>query len=118
VSAARVDQRAAAAEVAQSAASMRVQADQTARALKEQTRAVRDISNAADNAARQVKTITLANRGHSQAVVSVLGEVAEARRITERNAGGVKQTRDGTADLLRNAEALTTIVRDFVNTAH
>ena len=36
--------------------------------------------------------------------------IAEIRRIAERNAGGVKETRDGTADLLRNAQSLTTIV--------
>ena len=34
-------------------------------------------------------------------------QLADVRRITERNAEGVKQTRGGTAELLKHAEALT-----------
>ncbi len=34
-------------------------------------------------------------------------QLADIRRITERNAEGVRQTRGGTADLLKQAEALT-----------
>ena len=35
------------------------------------------------------------------------------RRITDRNAAGVKQTRTTTADLLRHAEALSAVVDDL-----
>jgi hypothetical protein len=36
--------------------------------------------------------------------------VAEVRQITDRNAAGVKQTRGGTDDLRRRAEALAALV--------
>jgi methyl-accepting chemotaxis protein len=97
---------------------MRTEADQTAKALKEQTRAMRDMSGAAAGAARQIKTITQANRSHSQSVTSVLADLAEVRRITERNTGGVRDTRNNTADLLRNAESLTTIMSDVTKSSH
>ena len=41
------------------------------------------------------------------------GELAELRRIADRNAAGVKHTRTTTADLLRHAEALTAVVDDL-----
>ena len=78
------------------------------------TRAMRIIESNTANITRQIKSITQANRAHAQAVESVVADVAEIRRIAERNAGGVKETRDGTADLLRNAQSLTTIVTRIV----
>jgi methyl-accepting chemotaxis protein len=118
VSSAMGEQRVATGEIAQSAVAMRTQADETAKALKEQTRAMRDMSTAAANTARQIKAITFTNRGHAQAVSAVLTDLAEIRRITERNAGGVKQTRSGTADLVRSAQALTDVVSGLVKHSH
>ena len=40
-------------------------------------------------------------------------QLAELRRVTDRNASGVKQSRTTTADLLRYAEALTAVVDDL-----
>jgi methyl-accepting chemotaxis protein len=118
VSAAMVEQRAAAAEIAQAAGSMRTEADQTAKALKEQGRAMRDMTSAAADSARQIKTITQANRGHSQAVTSVLADMSEIRRIAERNVSGVTETRNGATDLLRSAQSLTDIMGDRSKTSH
>jgi methyl-accepting chemotaxis protein len=97
---------------------MRVQADQTAKAMNEQSRAMRDMTSAASNTASQIKTITQANRGHSQSVAAVLGEVAEARRFTERHAGSLRETRSGTADLVRDAAALNSAVDALAKTSH
>src|SRR4029453_10317462 len=88
VSTAMAEQRAAANDIAQASASMRTEADQTAKALKEQTRAMRDMSGAAPGPPGQIKPIRQANRSHSQSVTSVLADLAEVRRITERNTGG------------------------------
>jgi len=118
VATAMAEQRVAAAEVAHSTALMRTQAEETAKALKEQTRAMRDMTGAAANTAKQVKGITQANRSHLQAVTALTGDLAEMRRITERNAGGVAETRDGTSDLLRNAQALTSVVSRQAKNAH
>jgi hypothetical protein len=41
--------------------------------------------------------------------------VAEIREITTRNAGGVKQTRGNTDDLLKRANGLVTLVGQPVN---
>jgi methyl-accepting chemotaxis protein len=118
VSGAMVEQRAAAAEVATATAAMRTEADQSAKALREQGRAMRDITGAAANTAKQVKLITAANRVHSQGVASVVDDVAAVRRIAERNAGGVRDARSGTGDLLRNAEALSAMVTDLATKTH
>ena len=41
---------------------------------------------------------------------ALLTSLREIRQITDRNASGVKQTRGGTDDLLRRAQALVTMV--------
>ncbi len=82
-----------------------MQADQTARAVKEQARTMREMIAAAQNTAKQIKLITNANLEHSTVSGSLLRSVAEIRQITDRNASGVKQTRGGTDDLLRRAQA-------------
>ena len=60
---------------------MRQQADQAAKALNEQARAMKDMTTAAANTPRQIKLITHANREHS----TVAG--ALARRTSRRSAG-------------------------------
>jgi methyl-accepting chemotaxis protein len=57
--------------------------------------------------ARDIKGITEANRTQSVAAARLVTQLAEIRRITERNAEGVRQTRGNTADLLKQAETLT-----------
>ena len=90
------------------ATSMRQQADQAAKALKEQARAMKDMTVAAANTAKQIKQITRANREHS----------AAARRHRQgprrdRGASPIATPRASSrpaaarADLLRYAEALT-----------
>ena len=97
-------------EIAAAADGIRVQTEQTARALVDQSRVMRDMTDQAQSTTRQIKLITKANIDHSQAADSLLTSVAEIRRITDRNAAGVKQTRGGTDDLLKRAQALTAIV--------
>ena len=112
------EQSTAATQIAASAVSMRQQAEQSAKALKEQARAMKDMTSAAGNTAKQIKTITMANREHSQAAGTVLQELTELRRITDRNAAGVRQTREGTTDLVRSAQALTAMVDKLPTKPH
>jgi methyl-accepting chemotaxis protein len=65
---------------------------------------------AAANTAAKIKAITRTNRDHSHGAAAIVTELAELRRITERNVSSVKQTRTTTSDLLRYAEALTAVV--------
>ena len=94
--------------------SMRQQADQAAKALKEQSRAMKDMTDgrgqhrqARSRSSRRPTASTRRRAG------DVLQDLAELRRVTDRNAAGVRQTRASTADLLRYAEALTAVVDDL-----
>jgi len=57
--------------------------------------------------ARDIKAITHANRTQSSGAARLVTQLAEIRRITDRNAEGVRKTRGSTADLLKQAETLT-----------
>jgi methyl-accepting chemotaxis protein len=87
-----------------------VQSEQAAKALTDQTKAMRDMLSFAQGMAKQIKLISTANVEHSSAASALLTSVSEIRQITDRNAAGVKQTRGGTDDLLRRAQALITLV--------
>ena len=113
VSKAMAEQTTAATEITKASESMRQQAEQAAKALKEQSRAMKDMTSASANTANQIKQITRTNRDHSVSAAAVVTELAELRRVTDRNASGVKQARTTTADLLRYAEALTSVVDDL-----
>jgi methyl-accepting chemotaxis protein len=96
---------------------MRRKADETAKGLKEQARAMKDLVTATGNTTKQIKLISQANTQHSQAAAALLNEMSEVRTITDRNATGVKRTRSSTGDLLRSAEALAGIVHDLTTAA-
>jgi methyl-accepting chemotaxis protein len=104
------DQSSATEQISRATESMRQQAEQAAKALKEQSRAMRDMSTAAANTTKQIKLITHANREHSQVSDTLLGQLTEVRRVTDRNIRGVKDTQTSTADLLRHAGALRDLI--------
>jgi methyl-accepting chemotaxis protein len=118
VSKAMAEQGVASTEIASAAGAMRQQADQAAKALREQSRAMKDMTTAAANTARQIKGITGANREHSQVAGAILQDLAELRRVTDRNVAGVRQTRASTADLVRSADALAAVVVDLSKKPH
>jgi len=110
VSRAMTEQSTGAAQVAAAVDSMRRQADQAARALTEQARAMKDMSGSANNAAKQIKLITRTNKAHTDGAVRLLTQLRDVRAVVERNARGVQDTRGGTSDLLRHAEALAGVL--------
>ena len=60
---------------------------------------------AAENTAKQIKLITKANVEHSSAASALLRRFAISGRSPTGTPSGVKQTRGGTDDLLRRAQA-------------
>jgi methyl-accepting chemotaxis protein len=105
-------------EVARAADGMRVQSEQASRALGDQSRTMREMTAAAQNTAKQIKGITRANLEHSAAASALLTSIGEIRRITDRNASGVKQTRGGTDDLMRRTQALLNLMERPSNGRH
>ena len=98
-------------EISGAADGMRMQSEQASRATADQARSdARRWPLPPQNTAKQIKLITRANVEHSSAASALLASVGEIRQITDRNAAGVKQTRGGTDDLLRRAQALATLV--------
>jgi len=69
-----------------------------------------EMAKAAASTAKETKTLTEANKRHSVGAAQLVSQLADIRRITERNADGMRQTRGGTADLLKQAELLTGLV--------
>jgi len=101
------EQSAAATQITSVTESMKIQSEQAARATAEQARTMKEMSKAAASTVRDIKALTHANKGHSAGAAQLVTQLAEVRRITERNADGVRQARGGTADLLKQAETLT-----------
>ena len=85
---------------------MRRESDQAARAMTEQTRGLKDMTTATQSTAAHIKLITHANREHSTVAGRVLEQLRDIRKITDRNARDVHETRGNTAELLRHAEDL------------
>jgi len=100
------EQSTAAMQVTSAVESMRKQSEQAARALSEQSRALKALTGASQNTSKQIKLISRANVEHSTSAERTLSLLKDARTIAERNARGVKETRGGTTDLLRQAESL------------
>jgi hypothetical protein len=73
---------------------------------------MKDMTVAATSTARDIKHITHANRAQATTAAQLQSQLADIRRITERNAEGVKRTRGGTADLLKQADALSGVMAD------
>ena len=71
---------------------------------------MRDMTTSAQNTAKQIKLITKANVEQSLAATQLLASAAEVRQITDRKVAGVQQTRNGTDDLMRRAQALAALV--------
>jgi methyl-accepting chemotaxis protein len=110
VTRAMVEQTTTAGQVTTSTEAMKAQSDQVARASAEQTRTMKEMARAAASTAKDIKAITQANKTHSVGATRLVSQLAEIRRVTARNADGVRQTRGGTADLLKQAEMLTGLV--------
>jgi methyl-accepting chemotaxis protein len=97
-------------QVTHATGAMKVQSDEAARAAAEQTRTMKEMARTVAVTAKEIKSITQANRTHSAGATRLVSQLADIRRITERNADAVRQTRGGTADLLKHAEMLTGLV--------
>jgi methyl-accepting chemotaxis protein len=71
---------------------MRQDAEQAARGLADQTRAIRDISSTTTSTAKQIRLIHAANREHSIVANDLLSRIKEVRKIAEQNAQHVGES--------------------------
>ena len=94
-------------ELASGVEGVRAQSDQAARAAKEQARTMTEISKASELTAREIRSIVSANKQQSAGAKRLVSQLSDVRLITQRNAEGVGRTRGDTADLLKQAEALS-----------
>jgi len=76
-----------------------------------------DMRAATESTAAQVKLITHANREHSTVAGRVLDQLRDIRKITDRNARDVNETRVNTADLIQHAADLAGLVNGGGNGA-
>ena len=109
------EQAEASGEITTAAESMRTQTDQIAKAMAEQSRAIKEMSDGARNVGKQINLITQANREHSTVSVALLKGLSDIKQITERNAQGVKDTMRGTESLVERARALDSIIDGLTN---
>jgi len=86
----------------------RKESEQAARAMAEQSRALKDLTTGAQNISKQIGLITRANREHSTVSVAILGALKEIRSVTEQNVAGVKDTLRNTGSLLERVQSLNT----------
>ena len=100
------EQTSAAKELTQGVSGMRTQSDQAAKAAAEQARTMKEIAKSAERSSREIRTVAKGNQQHSKGMTKIVGQLAEIRRIAQRNAEGVGRTRSGTADLIDQARAL------------
>jgi len=110
------EQAAGAAQITSAAESMRVQAEQAAKATAEHSKAIADINTASNNVAKQIKVITRANREQAATAGEFLNRLGDIRGITERNATGAKETLHRTSGLLQNARRLTEMAETLATT--
>jgi methyl-accepting chemotaxis protein len=66
-----------------------------------------DMSKATTGTARDVRAITEANRAQSASAAQISSQLAAIRSVAEQNVEGVRRTRDGTVDLLKLADAIS-----------
>jgi methyl-accepting chemotaxis protein len=85
--------------------------------MVEQTRAIKDMTAAAQNISKQVALITRANRENSRTATSVLESLQDIRKVTARNSEGAKDTLRGTRNLLDTVESLAADMNDLAGNA-
>jgi methyl-accepting chemotaxis protein len=92
-------------QIAASTENLKVQTEQTARALMEQSRAVKDINSATQNVSKQIKLITDANRLHSKGARELVGSLQAVREVVLSNAADAKSMHEASSALHREQYA-------------
>jgi len=73
------EQTAGTSQISNAAEGLKIQSDQTARAMAEQTKAMKIISDSSENILRQIKLITAANLEHSAGAAALRGGLVQLR---------------------------------------
>jgi predicted metalloendopeptidase len=77
-------------QIASGTQNLKLQSEQTARALIEQSRAVKDISTSTQNVSKQIRLITDANRMHSQGARGLAENLESIREVVLANLSDAK----------------------------
>jgi methyl-accepting chemotaxis protein len=110
ISKAMNEQAAGAGEITTAVGAMRQHSEELAKALFEQSRAMRNMTGASSDIAKNITLISNANREHSSSASDILQLVSQARAVADRNIEGVKATVLETAGLLDQALEVTTMI--------
>jgi methyl-accepting chemotaxis protein len=68
---------------------------------------MKEMAKASELSSREIRSVANANQQHSKSTAKVTAQLADIRRITQRNAEGVSKTRGGTAELIEQARTLS-----------
>jgi methyl-accepting chemotaxis protein len=90
-----------------------MQTDQVTKAMTEQTRAIKELTDGARNISKQIGLITRSNRERATASTAILSGLADIRQIADRNATGVKDAIRGADALAERAQSLDSIMGDL-----
>jgi methyl-accepting chemotaxis protein len=85
---------------------MRKESDQAARALSEQSRAMKDVLGGTQNISKQLDLMSGSNKQHTATAARTLSRLKEVRAAIEDHARSAKDTQGGTSDLVRHVEAI------------
>src|SRR6185436_14243243 len=102
-------------EISLATQSMRLQADQVTKAMREQARTSHEMSIGVANVSKDAFRISSTNRNHIDAADRIRAAVVELREITTRNADGVKATLISTSGLADRARQLGEIMDGMVS---
>jgi methyl-accepting chemotaxis protein len=89
---------------------MRLQSEEVSKAMDEQARAMRDMTTASSDVAKQIAMVTKANLEHSSGAENILRMLSDIRQITDRNARGVGLTLTETDALLEQANQINSLI--------
>src|SRR4029079_11624678 len=107
-------QATASAQISVATQSMRLQADQVTKAMREQARTSQEMTIGVSNVSQDALRITNTNRNHLESADRIRAAVNELRDITNRNAEGVKATLTSTTGLADRARELGEIMDGMV----
>jgi methyl-accepting chemotaxis protein len=101
------EQSTAANQISKATDDIRRQSEQTSKGVSEQSKAALDVSAATHNITKQIAFVTRANLDQAAAAADIIELISQAHGISQKGAGGMRETSMITADLAQKARALS-----------
>ena len=80
--------------------------------MTEQARAIKEMTVAARDVAKQIGLIARSNREHMNLSAGIAGSLGEAQRVTQRNGQGAQETLRHATGLIEHAQSLNAIAEN------